>query len=154
MRKIYSSADGEAKFINSKGEPENMKKKDIRFWLPTYQYFIELPFRIIEADAVSYLGSTRKNDMRYDRIMASWNTLKPQRKIDQYILWINEDGILDFIEYTIRDQYGFLKGSASVNRFDIIDGVWVPTEIEIMSNLGKEDLLHKMVFSNYVLRKG
>ena len=30
--------------------------KLIRFWIPTYQYFIEFPFKITEATAIEYLG--------------------------------------------------------------------------------------------------
>jgi hypothetical protein len=66
------------------------KNKRIKFWLPTYQYFIEFPLRILEADKIIYAGESIYNNQNYDLVMASWKTLKPQKHIDQYLIWVNK----------------------------------------------------------------
>jgi hypothetical protein len=46
-------------------KPENgnislNQNKDMKFWIPTYQYFIEFPYRIQEATAMEYQGNRIK----------------------------------------------------------------------------------------------
>lgn len=42
------------------------KDKRTKFWLPTYQYFIEFPLRILEADRITYAGESSYNNNKYD----------------------------------------------------------------------------------------
>ncbi len=134
-------------------EPQLMltqvEDNNIDFWVPTYAYFIEFPFRILEADALEHLGSKRIGDKRYTKILASWNTVEPQKDIDQYLIYLDENQHIAWIEYTIRDQYPFLKGRA-VYDYQKIDGVLVPKQIRIYSNIsGKRNMLHQINISNF-----
>jgi len=48
-------------YIKQKGgQPVLKQDKEIYFWVPTYQYFIEFPLRIQTATAVSYAGDYAK----------------------------------------------------------------------------------------------
>lgn len=70
---------------------QTKNNKQIEFWLPTYQYFVELPLRILEADVISYAGERSRNGEMYDLVFASWKSDQPQKDIDQYLLWIERD---------------------------------------------------------------
>ena len=69
----------------------HVEDRNIEFWVPTYAYFIELPFRILEADALEHFGSERVGDRRYSKILASWNSVEPQKEIDQYLIYLDEN---------------------------------------------------------------
>jgi hypothetical protein len=73
---IYEVVDG----YRTRGDS---KDKRVHFWLPTYQYFIAFPLRILEADKICYAGSKIENVTTYDLVLASWKTFEPQKK------WIN-----------------------------------------------------------------
>ena len=122
---------------------------DIRFWVPTYQYFIEFPNRIQEATSISYVGRDTINGATCEGVLASWNTIKPQKDIDQYLIWIDSTTKrITKLEYTIRDINKYISGTAYFNNYNDYEGIILPTEFLVESNLVKKGLLHKMsVFS-------
>ena len=137
--------------VSSEGIEEK-KNKDMIFWIPTYQYFIEFPLRIQEATAVEYLGSKQINGVEVEGVLASWNTVEPQKDIDQYIVWMNkETKRIVKIEYTVRDMFRFITGAAYFNNYKEFDGVLLPTEFPVESNLLREGYLHKMSIKEFHL---
>ncbi len=128
------------------GAPQFAKQKDIFFWVPTYQYFIEFPLRIMNANAFGYAGSKTINGTTCEGIIASWNTIEPQRHIDQYLIWIDADTKrIVKLEYTIREMYNFLTGAAYYTEYKDFDGILLPTKMPVESNLlGKGKYLHQM----------
>lgn len=87
----------------------------ISFFLPTFQWWLEFPFRIVSAPIVTALSESQ--DSRFDRVFVTWSSLEPHRELDQYIVYINKGtGLIDRIEYTIRDMGGFAK----IDRIDFI----------------------------------
>ena len=136
--KTYTQRAGEA--------PQFTKKKDIYFWVPTYQYFIEFPLRIMNANAFGYAGTQTINGVPCEGIIASWNTIEPQRHIDQYLIWIAADTkrILK-LEYTVREMFNFLTGAAYYTEYKDFEGILLPTKMPVESNLvGKGKFLHQM----------
>ncbi len=114
-------------YEQKKGEEAVLKKsKKIKFWLPTVQYFMMMPFAIQEAEIVSYAGEEMLNGKKYDLVFASWKTDAPQKNIDQYLLWINQQTkLLEIAQYSIRDMAGFMKGAMTYEDFKEIDGVTI-----------------------------
>jgi len=126
------------------------KDEDAYFWLPTYQYFIEFPLRIQNANAIAYAGEKEIDGVICDGILASWNKTKPQRKIDQYLIWIKRDTKQIFkLEYTIREVFTFIKGAAYFKDYKSYDGLLLPSSFPVESNLVKEGLLHEMRILNF-----
>lgn len=127
-------------------EPQFGKNKDIFFWVPTYQYFIEFPMRIMNANAFSYAGKKTINGVVCEGVVASWNTTEPQRHIDQYLIWLDEDTKrIIKLEYTIREMFNFLTGAAYYTEYKEFDGIILPTKMPVESNLvGKGKYLHQM----------
>lgn len=127
------------------------KNKKITFWLPTYQYFIELPARIQNANVISYAGEQAFNGNDYDLVYATWKTQEPQKDIDQYMVWINKKThTVDLVEFTIRDQMNFLKGTAIYEDLhDAGDGVVLPKHISIKTKKDDKKMLHQMTLSDF-----
>jgi hypothetical protein len=91
------SAGGDATFLGE-DTPE------ITFYLPTLQYFNELPFRLLSATVVRDGGSAHHRGKAYDLVFVSWRSPEPQSDLDQYVLWIDrQTGLLAKARYTVRD---------------------------------------------------
>jgi len=121
--------------------------KQIQFSIPTYQYFIETPWRIFEANIIRYAGEREKNGQVYDLVFATWETEEPQKEMDQYLLWVNrKTGVLDLVQFTVRDAGGWVHCTFYYDHYESLDGLLFPTEMTVrMFGPEKENTLHKMV---------
>ncbi|GLR20079.1 hypothetical protein GCM10007940_46950 [Portibacter lacus] len=129
--------------INAK--PIDKDKKGIKFWLPTYQYFIEFPFRISNADIIYFVGEDKYGLNVYDKVLVSWKQAAPQRKIDQYLLWLNKDtGLVDILQYTIRDQGAIFKGTAFIEEHTNYNGIVIPALFRVYLKKSGRRPLHIM----------
>lgn len=128
------------------GDAQFGKDKNIFFWVPTYQYFIEFPLRIMNANAFSYAGKRTIKGVACEGIVASWNTTEPQRNIDQYLIWLDADTKrIVKLEYTVREMFNFLTGAAYYTEYKDFDGILLPTKMPVESNLvGEGKYLHQM----------
>lgn len=121
------------------------KNKDIHFWVPTYQYFLEFPLRIQQATALAYAGEKTIDGIACEGVLASWNKTAPQKEIDQYLIWINkEDKTIVKLEYTVRDFYKFISGAAYYKDYKNYDGLLLPSSMPVESNLVKKGFMHEM----------
>lgn len=108
------------------------KNRAIEFHLPTQVYFYEFPFRIRDAGVYAYGGSTKIEGRNYDRLMMSWNTLDPQRELDQYLLYINrETHRIDYLQFTVRDQGKFPTATAHYTDFRKVGNFTLPFKVTI-----------------------
>jgi len=127
------------------------KDKRTQFWLPTYQYFIEFSMRILDADKISYAGIQTYNNKEYELVLASWKSYEPQRKIDQYLIWISKKtGRIEILQYTIRDYYGFIKGVTFMEDYKTFNGIQFPTNMRVKSRLNQKNLMHNMRIENVI----
>lgn len=132
------------------GDMSIKKNKDMKFWIPTYQYFIEFPSRIQEATSIDYVGEKTIDGVKTEGIIASWNSTEPQKDVDQYIIWLDaETKRIVKLEYTVRDAYRFVSGAVSFEAYKEFDGIWLPTKLPVESNLTKDKLLHTMRISAF-----
>ena len=133
-------------YVSSEGNGHRFRKdEDIIFWLPTYQYFIEFPLRIQNANSFAYAGEAEIDGTACEGIIASWNTTEPQREIDQYLIWLDKKTKrIVKLEYTIREMFNFLKGAAYFHDYKNYDGILLPSSMPVESNLLEEGFLHEM----------
>ena len=118
--------------ISPGGKPVFQADDDISFYLPTYHYFFEFPFRIGAAGIVADAGEASHQGKSYDRVFATWDTLEPNRDKDQYVVWINQDtGLIDRIEYTVREIGGFAAGATNYYEYRSVDGVMIPHRLSM-----------------------
>lgn len=141
---------GETYHLDENGNASVMENTNMKFYIPTYQYFIEFPSRIQEATKIDYLGSKMINGTKSEGIIASWKTIAPQNDLDQYVIWI--DAIskrIIKIDYTVRDKYRFVSGVAHYQDYKDYNGIILPSTMPVESNLLKEGFLHKMTIKSF-----
>jgi hypothetical protein len=124
------------------------------FGQTAYHYFFELIDRLKSAELITYAGEKEFNGNTYDLVFASWHELGPHKSHDQYVAWINrETHLLEFTEYTIRDNYlkmpgsAMLHGSIQFNDLREVNGVLFPFEQIVYFQSPKsneERFLHKL----------
>ena len=147
---IWGMQNWKTYWKNDNGTITPQKDKDMKFWIPTYQYFVELPLRIQEASTIDYIGKNQIEGIEVEGVFASWNTVEPQKDIDQYILWLDASSKrIVKVEYTVRDAYRFIAGAAIYQKYVDYDGFLLPSEMPVESNLLKDGYLHKMNISSF-----
>lgn len=100
---------------------------DVEFYLPTYQYFVEFPYRLTEIPILKYGGDTTFKQLNYHLIFGTWQTVAPNEKFDQYVIWVNKETFfIDYLSYTIRDKGKALSGTMNYSDFRDIDGITIP----------------------------
>ena len=136
--------------VDENGHATAKDDADMTFWIPTYQYFIELPKRIQEASVVDYVGTQQINGITTEGVIASWQTVEPQKTIDQYVVWIdaNTKKIVK-VEYTVRDTYPFVSGAAHYTEYKDYNGIILPSVMPVESNLKSEGFLHQMSINSF-----
>jgi hypothetical protein len=123
------------------GEASFARDRAIEFYLPTLQYFDELPFRMLAAPVILYAGEGRYLGRMYERVFVTWDSPQPHAEHDQYVLWINPGtGLIDVVRYTLRDAVTmsspimrpvmkvFAAGTIHYRAYRRQDGVVVPFE--------------------------
>lgn len=114
------------KRLTASDAPASSDAPVLTFYLPTLQYFTELPFRLLNADVVAYAGTRTHRGQTYDLVLVTWNRLKPQLDVDQYLLWIGRDsGRIEKCRYTLRDAYDWATGTIHYDDYRIVQGVQV-----------------------------
>lgn len=131
-------------YVVASGQRSFAANKDIKFWLPTLEYFLEIPFRIGDAQIAAHAGISTLGNKTYDLVYATWGRPTPQRDIDQYVAWIRQsDGILEFLEYTVRDVAPFLVGCIHYEDLRDIDGILLPFRMTLGDCPGKPGMMHR-----------
>lgn len=133
---IYGIQSWQAYHLQKDSPINEISNKKIEFIIPTMQYFIELPYRLMNAPIKSYMGSENWNGKNYERIFVSWESPEPNKN-DQYILYVNpETKRVERTTYTIRDNYmwtpkKFFYGTAVYSDFRTIEGIELPYKMEV-----------------------
>jgi hypothetical protein len=127
------------------GAPVFEQDDDVKFWVPTVSYFFEAPFRLHEADVVSYVGNETVDGVVYDKVFLSWGQAEPQENIDQYVAWIARDtGRLGFLAYTVRDMMQNIEGFMRYTDYEQVHGIWVAKTMAVVDDTESLDGLHRM----------
>lgn len=114
--------DGELTF-----EPAVEELTVQNFYIPSLQYFNELPFRLLGADLVAYGGERIYRGRTYDLLLATWGSLEPNEQHDQYLLWIDrETGLLAICQYTVREIMMAVTGTIHFEDYREVQGVYFP----------------------------
>jgi hypothetical protein len=137
------------------------KKPDPRigFGLAAFQYFGEMLDRLKQAPIISYAGEGELRGKKYHLVFCTWHKPEPHKEADQYIAWINqENGLMEFTQYTIRDNYLKAPGSKAAyggvefSDFKAVDGILVPhvhTVYVFKLKEKQEKNLHQLVITDF-----
>jgi len=138
-----------------RGDELYLKETDANFYLPTYQYFFQMPLWMKDIPFLDYLGEEESNGQKYHKIFGTWKTAEPQKDYDQYIFWINsETYLLEMVQYTIREQMASAHGANTFSDFRKVGDVTVPFIQVISFEPGDGQVLHKIVIEEVVLASG
>lgn len=118
--------------------------EDTWFWLPTMHYFFEAAFRIGEAQIMGYAGERTYKGKTYQGVFLTWSTAEPTMAVDQYVAWVDPDtSRLAMLEYTVRDFYRFVTGTAVYTDYTEHEGTVFPGKITIYSgDVDDDSVLH------------
>jgi len=99
---------------------------------------------------LAYAGEKTINGTLCEGIVVSWNSVEPQRDIDQYLISLdNKSKRIVKLEYTIREMFNFLTSAAYFNDYKDYDGIILPTRMPVESNLVSEGFLHEMRIKSF-----
>lgn len=139
--------------VDKQGNIKWKKDNSIRFYLPTYQYFMLMPFYLLEAQLIAYAGERTLHGKTYDLVFATWKTYKPHRKMDQYLLWIErKTKHVHFVQYTVRDMLASITGTGKASKYKKTGGLLLAHRWKVMSKPQSEkDWMHIMEYRSFSL---
>lgn len=90
--------------INADGERVYRQKNGHLFgWAALHYLLVELPSRLYKAPILKYAGQKTVDGIAYDLVLATWESVTPNKTYDQYLIYIHPDTKrLDRVNYTIR----------------------------------------------------
>ena len=122
--------------VNQK--PLKFKKDKRRSWgLASYHYMIEAPLRLLNAPVIKYAGTKSMYGEEYDLVFVTWGSEKPNKKHDQWLLYINkETKFIDLSQLTIRDFFlpfppNMAHGTVQYLSRTNVDDIYLPSEISV-----------------------
>lgn len=119
-------------------------------------YWFQLPFKIREADIVSYGGKRTIKGAEYDVVYATWHSEAPNSKYDQYMMYLNpKTHHLEWLEFTVRDVFSMATAISQFSDHQTEDGFTLPkTQYITMGSLdrpGKK--LHENIYKDFSFKK-
>ncbi|HBP16216.1 MAG TPA: hypothetical protein DEA08_00300 [Planctomycetes bacterium] len=115
---------------------------DVAFWLPTLEYFLEMAFRLGEAQFVDLAAPRRVRGELCDVVYLTWGSYGPNDEVDQYVAYVSrETRRLVRVDFTVRDFADFIQGRVLYSDFRQVGGYWLPHLLEIGED-PPEDQLH------------
>ena len=152
-------------YYEVKNKQVNFLDKDAKrnrkrvFGIAAFQYFNEMIDRLKNAPIISYAGEKSFRNQNYDLVFCTWQKPEAHEENDQYIAWVNkETGMLDFVQYTIRETYlkppGYklIGGAVEFTDFKLIEGILIPhTQLIYAIKMRKNPKrnLHKVIISDF-----
>lgn len=137
------------------GEKKYRKHTNTSFFLPTYQYFLTMPYWMLDIPVLEYAGETEYQGEKIDLVFGSWNQLGPQKLVDQYLFWINQEThLLERVEYTVRDQLQSVHGINTFSDFREVSGMIVPFQQTIGTGPDSDWVLHQLKLISISFQKG
>lgn len=128
------------------GEPVYAPDDDVKFWVPTISYFVELPFRLPEAEIAVYAGDETIFGRPHARVYVTWGTAEPQDEIDQYVVYIDrETHLVGTVFYTVRDMMSGVTGAMRYEDYRDVDGLKVAFKMTSTETPTASTVIHRMV---------
>lgn len=136
---------GEREFLAADSE----HGASLRIWMPTFQYFVELPFRLPEIPIVADTGEDTVGGKLYRRLFVTWRTAEPHVEEDQYLLWIDpESSLIERLAFTIRDFAGAAVAQGLLSDFREVQGVTLPFAMTFGGDPEGGDISHRIVLES------
>ena len=90
-------------------------------------YWFQFPFKIREADIISYAGQRAIEGTTYEVVYATWHSEAPNSKYDQFMLYLHPETYeLEWLEFTIRDVFPMAAGISQFANYQENNGIRLP----------------------------
>ena len=90
-------------------------------------YWFQFPFRISEAEIISYAGQEEVKGKLYDVVYATWGSEEANKEFDQFLLYLDpETHYLIYLHFTVRDKFEIMSFSARFDNFKQVDDLILP----------------------------
>jgi hypothetical protein len=87
-------------------------------------YWFQFPFRVGEAEFISYAGEATVEGQAYDLVFATWGSEAANATYDQFILYLNkETHLIDWLYFTVRDKIPAVPICAKFDNFKYVDKI-------------------------------
>ena len=97
------------------------------FYLPSIQYFNELPFRLVSAQFITHAGEGKHKGKTYDLVYSTWGSLEANPDFDQFVLWIDQEtSLVTMCHYTVRQAFPAAAGTIYYDSYKTVQGVTLP----------------------------
>jgi len=119
--------NGKTYKLNSTNVKEFTEKNHYTDKLLYKSYWFQFPFRVGEAEFISYAGEAVVNNITYDLVYATWGSEKPNSTYDQFILYLNKKThLLEWLYFTVREKAAGVAISAHFDNFKYVNKVILP----------------------------
>jgi len=146
--------------INGSGDTSQVDMNErIRFGLSAFQYFFEILDRMKNAPIITYGGEKSVREKVYDVVFVTWESVTPHDEHDQYQLLVNQEtGMLDFVIYTLRENYlkmpgsKMFHGSMEFGNYKVVDDIMIPHKQTVYLNDPKKKMkkhIHQLEVSEF-----
>lgn len=87
-------------------------------------YWFQFPFRIGEAEFISYAGEEMVEGQAYDLVFATWGSEAANTTYDQFVLYLNkETHLIEWLHFTVRDKIPAVPICAKFDNFKYVDKI-------------------------------
>lgn len=116
------------------------------FNLPSYRFFLFLPFLLSEAELITYAGTEELHGNNYDLVFATWEKWTPHKNADQYLIWINrETKMVDYVQGTVRVIIGRSITTLSLSDYREVLGMKIPFSLKAIADINiPDEVMHQM----------
>jgi hypothetical protein len=143
---VWGIEGGQAWQAGPDGVRHETDDANIHFMLPTVQYFVEMPFRFLEAEIIRSAGTQTLDGVDYEVVYLTWRTEEANREFDQYLVYLDpQTGRLAKVAYTVREAMAAAQAVAHFDELREVDGIWLPHRMRVTHpGDGAEDWFHEM----------
>ncbi len=129
-KQVFEVRDGVSWVHTEAGAMEGPPK--LPLLVDSLRHLLEMPFAMQSVDVCLATSDASWNRQEHARIYATWNTPKPQRDVDQYVLWQNKTtGYLHRFEATGRFMAPFSTASVIMKDHVSFGGFVIPKSIAV-----------------------
>ncbi|MBL4653424.1 MAG: hypothetical protein JKY53_11285 [Flavobacteriales bacterium] len=125
---VWRVDNGSCYSMPENGEPQLKENKIAQHKIEFKSYWFQFPFRISEAEFVSYAGETTIDGVDYELVYATWGSEKANKQYDQFILYLNKKThFTEQLHFTVREVSNAISFTARFDGFNTFDGITLPT---------------------------
>jgi hypothetical protein len=116
------------------------------FNLPSYRFFLFLPFFLSEAELITYAGTKELHGNIYELVYATWEKWTPHNNADQYLIYINrKTKVVDYVQGTVRAVVGRSITALSLTDYREVLGMKIPFSLEAIADINNlDEVMHQM----------